>query len=164
KRRARLNAPMPRLEGDDVDRLEAADHRAVGAETAELHLEMDLVGADVDRRALVPLAARPAVTGPRHEIAELVVAVVIPDDDLAAGQAHMGEVAGVVDGGLVAAVQPRHIVVEGAERLFQRIAHRWPSPTLMPSGARPPTLACGRPPMAAATMNTISSGRGPSDT
>src|SRR4029453_7765900 len=67
-RRARLYSPMTVLPRDDVDRPEAADQRAIRLPTAERDLQMHLVRPDMDRRALVPLAARPAAAGARHEI------------------------------------------------------------------------------------------------
>ena len=75
-----------------------------------------------------------------------------------------GQALGLVGLPLVALVQPGNVVVHRRQGTLQRVAHRWPSPTLMSAGVRPPTRACGRPPIAAATMNTISSGRGPSGT
>src|SRR5436305_1125599 len=106
---------MPVLPGHDVDRLEFAQQRAVLAEAAELDLEMDLVGADMDRRALVPLAAGPAIAGAGAEIVELVRAALLPDRDLAAGNPDMREVAGRVDRDLVTAIEPRHVGVEDGQ-------------------------------------------------
>src|SRR6185436_20726583 len=100
---------MAILAGDDVDRLERADQRAVGAETAELDLQVDLVRPDMDRRALVPPAARPAVAGPRPEVVEPVVAAIVPDHHLAAGDPHVREVAGGVDRDLIAMIDPGHV-------------------------------------------------------
>src|SRR5476649_2924528 len=129
---------------------------------------MHLLSADMDRRAFVPLAARPAVAGAGHEVAKLVVAMILPDHDLAAGQPHVRKVAGGVDRRLVATIEAIDIGVHDAHRFRQgtseRIAHRWPSPSLISATVRPPTRACGRPPIDAATMNTNSSGRGPSGT
>src|SRR5262249_17623905 len=90
--------------------------------------------------------------------------LVLPDHDLAAGQPDMRKVAGIVDRLLVAMVEGADVVIHGAHGRFQGIAHRWPSPTLISAGVRPPTRACGRPPIAAATMYTISWGGGPSGT
>ena len=81
------------------------------APAAEFHLEMDLVAADMDRRALVPLAVMPAIACAGDEVAQLVVTVVGPHDHLAAGQPYMREIAGIVDGRLVVAIEPVDIVV-----------------------------------------------------
>jgi len=112
---------MAVLAGDDVDRLEFAEQRAVAAEAAELDLEMDLVRPDMDRRALVPLAARPAVAGARAEIVELVFAALLPDHDLAAGDPHMREVAGGIDRDLIAPIEPRHVGVEHGQRFLNGV-------------------------------------------
>src|SRR5471032_3079611 len=131
KRRACLDTPMTRLQGHDVVRLETTDQRAVGAKAAERHLEMNLIPPNMDRRAFVPLAARPAVAGAGHEIAKLVVTMVLPDHDLAAGQPHVRKVARIVDRRLIATVEAIDVRVHDAHRFRQRIAHRWPSPSLI---------------------------------
>src|SRR5689334_17306483 len=112
ERRAGLYAPVAVLTGHDVDRLEAAEQRAVAAEAAELDLQVDLVRAAMHRRPLVPLAARPAVAGAGAEVLELVVAALLPNRDLAAGDPHVREVAGGVDRDVIAAIEPGHVGVE----------------------------------------------------
>src|SRR5580704_10933070 len=114
---------MAVLKGHDVNRLEAADQRSIRPPAAERHLQMHFVRPDMDGRALVPLASRPAVAGPRPKIRELVVAVVRPDDDLAARQPHVRKIAGGVDRRFIAAIETRHIGVEHSRRFLQGITH-----------------------------------------
>src|SRR6185503_11621922 len=123
ERRASLDAPTAIELGDDVDSLERADQRIVDAPAAELHLQMYLALADMNGRALVPSAVMPTVTGACLEVVDPIVARFLPDGDLAAGQPDVGEVAGRVDGCLVAAIEPAEIVVERSHRHPERIAH-----------------------------------------
>src|SRR6266851_4594980 len=102
KTRSRLYAPMPVLAGYDVDRLEAPDQRFIRPPTAERDLQVHLVRSDMDRRALVPLAPRPAVARPGQEVLELVIAVFRPNHDLATREPHMRKIARRVDGGFIA--------------------------------------------------------------
>src|SRR5260370_27069309 len=92
KTRSRLYAPMPVLAGYDVDRLEAPDQRFIRPPMAERDLQVHLVRSDMDRRALVPLAPRPAVARPGQEILELVGAVFPPNDDFVARDPHMRKI------------------------------------------------------------------------
>src|SRR4030088_1612449 len=125
---------MTILKGHDVNRLEAADQRSLRPPAAERDLQVHLVRSDMDGRTLVPLAPRPAVARPGPEILELVVAVVRPDDDLAARQPHMREIAGRVERCFIAAIETRHVGVEHSHRFLQRIAH----PILIGESAVPP--------------------------
>src|SRR4030088_1337694 len=114
---------MTILKGHDVNRLEAADQRSTPPPAAERDLQVHLVRSDMDGRTLVPLAPRPAVARPGPENLELVVAVVWPDDDLAAGDPHMREIARRVDGGFIATIETRHVDIEHSHRFLQGIAH-----------------------------------------
>ena len=77
--------------------------------------------------ALVALALfGPAGAQTPIKIGELVVAVIVPDDDLAAGQPHMRKIARRIDGRFVAAVEAVHVGVEHRYRFLQRIAHLLP--------------------------------------
>src|SRR5260370_6777042 len=112
KTRSRLYAPMPVLAGYDVDRLEAPDQRFIRPPTAERDLQVHLVRSDMDRRALVPLAPRPAVARPGQEILELVVAVFRPNDDFAASDPPMRKNTRRVDGRLLAPLYARHVCTQ----------------------------------------------------
>src|SRR5690349_1365310 len=80
---------------------------------------MHLVGADMDRRALVPAALRPTIAGAGAEVGKLVVAALLPHHHLAAGNPHMREVAGGVDRDLVTVIDARHIGVHHGHRFLQ---------------------------------------------
>src|SRR5262249_30228978 len=121
--RSRLDAPMPLLPRDDVDRFVTAELGAVLAPAAELDREVDLVRPDLDRRALLPLAVRPALAGAGLKILALVVAGRLPDGPLAARQTDVREKEAGIHARLVAAIKGGHEGIEHGESLPERIAH-----------------------------------------
>src|SRR5262249_17295875 len=125
---------MPLLPRDDIDRFVPAELGAVLTPAAELDREVDLVRPDVNGRALLPLAARPAFTGRGVKIVALVVARGLPGGALAAARADVRKEEAGIPARLVAAIEGGHEGIEHRESFLERIAH----PVSIRASAMPP--------------------------
>src|SRR5579871_3576170 len=102
---------MSVLAGDDIDRVEAADHRAVLAVARETRVDVHLVSASVNDVAPLPRRMIPLGERTGREPLGLHVALV-EDDERVRGQTHRGKIKRRLERRNIARVERSHELVE----------------------------------------------------